>query len=350
MPLFLFTVPVVSSIYDLIFILRKKAYAPSIGFVLPLAIIGISLYWINDLVVAYRENVKNKKALEILNENLEHKVKERTSELFRERNLLKERNLTIEKDLGMARRIQMQLMPDESPVENIANFYKPMDLVGGDFYDYIHFREADKIGIFISDVSGHGVPAAFITLMIKSFIQESGALKYEPTSLLWYLNSMLFGQTADHFVTAFYGIIDREERSILYSNAGHNPPMVITLAGSCLLGTSHGPPLAAFCNEEIRERKREYISVTHHLSEGDKILFYTDGLVEAVNRHNPAGDYETLRFRERIDEIRHLPPGPLLKGLYEDLIRFRGSDDFDDDICIVCMSMDFNPGGTRRFG
>ena len=104
--------------------------------------------------------------IEDLSLNLEIKVITRTIELEREKELLRSRNETIENELIIAKKIQKQIIPRTSPVDNIYAFYKPMDKVGGDFYDFIKYRESEKIGIFLSDVSGHGVPAAFITSMV----------------------------------------------------------------------------------------------------------------------------------------------------------------------------------------
>ncbi|MEI7652004.1 MAG: DUF1501 domain-containing protein, partial [Verrucomicrobiota bacterium] len=88
-----------------------------------------------------------------------------------------------------------------------------MEEVGGDFYDFINFRDSEKIGIFISDVSGHGVPAAFITSMIKTTILQSGERKENPAELLTYINDLLHNQTGGNFITTFYGIFNSLDNS-----------------------------------------------------------------------------------------------------------------------------------------
>jgi len=97
-----------------------------------------------------------------------------------ERNKLQERNQIIEKDLKLEQRIQKQLIPQKNLYLFIDVLYKPMEAVGGDFYDFISFRETNTVGIFISDVSGHGAHAAFITSMIKTLILQAGSARNNP--------------------------------------------------------------------------------------------------------------------------------------------------------------------------
>ena len=115
-----------------------------------------------------------------------------------------------------------------------------MEAVGGDFYDFIEFRESKDIGIFVSDVSGHGVHAAFITSMIKTIILQAGLIRNNPAGLLRYLNTILYGITADNFITAFYGIYNPLNHSITYASAGHNPPHVISGKNIIQLNKSKG--------------------------------------------------------------------------------------------------------------
>ncbi len=142
------------------------------------------------------ENMKEE--LRDLNKNLKQKVLDRTEELraaFEELEAVNERlveaqNLILE-ELELARRIQHHLIPRVPPGNlNSAAHYLPMEQVGGDFFDYIHFRDSDNIGIFMSDVSGHGVPAALITSMLKSFILQAGVRRENPAAMLEYVNDI----------------------------------------------------------------------------------------------------------------------------------------------------------------
>ena len=99
---------------------------------------------------------------------------EKQALLESERNTLFERNRLIGRELEMARRIQQRLIPQDTPNERIAFLYRPMEEVGGDYFDFLQLSDGAKIGMFLSDVSGHGVPAAFITSMIKSSLTQAG--------------------------------------------------------------------------------------------------------------------------------------------------------------------------------
>ena len=103
-------------------------------------------------------------------------VVEKQELLQAERNQLFDRNRLMKRELEMARRIQQALIPQETPNKNIFSLYRPMEEVGGDYFDFFRIGDEGKIGVFLSDVSGHGVPAAFITSMIKSSIDRKSVV------------------------------------------------------------------------------------------------------------------------------------------------------------------------------
>ncbi|MBN2077826.1 MAG: SpoIIE family protein phosphatase [Spirochaetes bacterium] len=273
--------------------------------------------------------------VEDLSENLEKKVRERTDELEVEKDHLRERNEIIENELNLARKIQQQLIPLHHPADFIHSLYRPMDRVGGDFYDFIAFEGSRRIGIFLSDVSGHGVPAAFITSMVKTIILQSGERKGDPARLLLYLNELLCGQTAGHFITAFYCVFDPESREVRYANAGHSHPYVIGHGVAELKG-SRGLPLAVMPNVELERYAKTYRNNETVLIAGSKLLLFTDGLIEAS-----AGDDRNNRFEERLPgllaRVGERDCRECVDMLFRELTEFRGTDRFDDDVCIICV-------------
>lgn len=273
--------------------------------------------------------------VEDLSENLEKKVRERTDELETEKDRLRERNEVIENELNLARRIQQQLIPLHHPADFIHSLYRPMDRVGGDFYDFIAFEDSRRIGIFLSDVSGHGVPAAFITSMMKTTVLQSGDRKDDPASLLLYLNELLSGQTAGHFVTAFYCVFDPETRGVRYANAGHYHPYVIGDGIGEMKG-SRGLPLAVMPNGELERHGKTYRNNEAVLAPGSKLLLFTDGLIDAS-----AGDDRNKRFEELLPGLLERTGGmdcrECVDMLFRELTEFRGTDRFDDDVCIICV-------------
>jgi serine phosphatase RsbU (regulator of sigma subunit) len=266
-------------------------------------------------------------------------VIEKQELLQAERNQLFEKSRLVTRELEMARKIQQASIPQKTPNRNIYSLYRPMEEVGGDFFDFIPFREEGKIGIFLSDVSGHGVPAALITSMIKSSISQSASQRKNPSELLCQLNSLLLDRTDENFITAFYGIYDERARALLYANAGHNSPYVcLDNRVQELPAPQKHFPIAFLGNEEVARRNLSYRNYHIVLPAGAKLVLYTDGLVEAARR-----DLPSVRFKDTIKEkmlaLKALSPREFVEGLMKELIHFRQGEDFDDDICLICMDI-----------
>lgn len=290
--------------------------------------------------------VRLQKEVENLNINLELKVAERTVELIEkqkkieeEKNIMSEWRSDMDFELKMARGIQQQIIPEDNPTDYISAMFKPMAPLGGDFYDFIRFRETDTIGIFISDVSGHGIPAALITTMIKSLISGAGGTKLNPAQMLMSLNETLEKQSGDNFVTAFYGIYNRTDRTIIYSCAGHTPPFLIRNDKITVMDKAKGMPLGIRTTEELEELNKTYVNQIETLPADSRLLLYTDGLTEARSRNR-----EGIYFEDVMDEIvkglSGLTSSDFVGTLYRELVDFHGSENFDDDVCIICVSIE----------
>ena len=179
-------------------------YSMMFGSIMVIIFLGIGL-------ADQLNTLKNK--LEDLNINLEKKVIERTDEL-------KEKNDIIQKELILAGNIYKNLIPSSFPeIEDIefSSIFLPMDELGGDFYDFIKFKEQNLVGIFISDVSGHGVPAALISSMVKTLINTAHKESLSPSKFLTYIDNKIYGQTVGNFITAFYGVYDGNKKTLRYS-------------------------------------------------------------------------------------------------------------------------------------
>lgn len=264
----------------------------------------------------------------------------KSKELAKERNQLKQHNDILEKELDMAKHIQQNLMPSENPNKNISSIYKPMSQLGGDFFDFITFKDSNQIGIFVSDVSGHGVPAAFITSMIKSFLLKAGNYLHNPAELLNYLNELLFSKTAGHFITAFYGIYNMDDQEFIYSNAGHNLPYIIEQNKIDFLPSSNKSlPLAVLSKKELSELKKEYQNQSIQLKKNTRILLYTDGLVETVNINDSTVEFGNVSLISLINEYRLYTPKDFVEQVFKKLMEFRGSDELEDDVCMICLDI-----------
>jgi sigma-B regulation protein RsbU (phosphoserine phosphatase) len=206
-----------------------------------------------------------------------------------------------------------------------------MARVGGDFYTYIPLNE-DNIGILISDIVGHGVPAALVTAMMKAIIDISGNFIDSPQYLMTFLNEKLLQvQNGERFLTAFYGIYNRRTGYLTYTRCGHPYPFIIR--GEELIevkGNRGNPVLGLFHESAFHE---DFI----HLVPGDKILFYTDGLIEALS---PEGQ----PFEEHLEKVlkvnSHLPIEKLIDRVYYYLLLHCEKDMFEDDVCMVGMELE----------
>lgn len=188
----------------------------------------------------------------------------------------------IQKELEVARRIQLSILPAEFPNSThfrVAARYVPMTSVAGDFYDYI-VADKQQAGLLIADVSGHGVPAALIASMVKLAAASQRHIAADPSRFLTGMNTALFGNTQNQFVTAAYVHLNSESRELCYSAAGH-PPMLLLRNGRITKVEENGLMLAAF-------DFATYSNATQRLETGDRILLYTDGIVEASNA---SGDF-----------------------------------------------------------
>jgi sigma-B regulation protein RsbU (phosphoserine phosphatase) len=183
----------------------------------------------------------------------------------------------IQKELEIARRIQTSILPRAYPESDhftVAARYVPMTSVAGDFYDFL-LTDPQQAGLLIADVSGHGVPAALIASMVKLAATSQRANAADPATLLSGMNTVLHGNTQEQFVTAAYVYLDAASSTLRYSAAAH-PPMLLLRRGSVVELTENGLMLAAFSFAT-------YSTAEYPLEPGDRLVLYTDGLLEAAN-------------------------------------------------------------------
>ena len=237
----------------------------------------------------------------------------------------------VEQELEVARSIQQASLPKEVPsLEGwqISPFYRPAREVGGDFYDF-HFLSEGRVGLVVGDATGKGVPAALVMSTTLGMIQlAAGALdSSSPGEVLSRVNETLFARIPPNmFVTCFYAILDPENASLSYANAGHDPPY-LQRRGEAEELRARGMPLGLMPGMDYKEK--EIV-----LDAGEVALFYTDGLVEA---HNPKGEmFGFPRLRALIAE--HAVEGSLGEFLMEELYSFVGEGwEQEDDITLLTL-------------
>jgi phosphoserine phosphatase RsbU/P len=206
----------------------------------------------------------------------------------------------IQKELEIARRIQMDILPSDFPRSayfDVAARYVPMTSVAGDFYDFLVADEG-QAGLLIADVAGHGVPAALIASMVKMAATSQRANVADPGAFLAGMNAVLCGNTQKQFVTAAVVYLDAGSGSLRYSAAGH-PPMLLLRGGEVTDVEENGLLLAAFSFAT-------YSTTVHSLEPGDRLMLYTDGIVEAANTE--ADEFGHDRLSALLRETAELSP------------------------------------------
>ena len=206
--------------------------------------------------------------------------------------------VVIQKELEIARQIQLSILPAAFPPSrsfSVAARYLPMTSVAGDFYDF--FITSDhEAGLLIADVSGHGVPAALIASMVKMAAETQRSNADNPSELLHGMNKILCGNTQGQFVTAGYVYLNSRSRELRYSAAAH-PAMLLLRDGGVTSIVENGLMLAAF-------GFATYKTLTHEIERGDRIVLYTDGIIEAANTQSE--EFGSNRLHALIRETAHL--------------------------------------------
>lgn len=197
------------------------------------------------------------------------------------------RLLAIEKELEIAREIQHSILPRSIPeLKNlrIAAAYHPMTAVAGDFYDFLPVDQ-HRVGVLVADVSGHGVPAALIAAMLKMAVQSVVPCVHSPSDVLQGLNRLLSRDAQDQFITAAYLFIDTQNYKARYSAAGH-PPLLLLRGGTMQRIESNGLVFGVKPQPEYPVRDID-------ICPGDRLVLYTDGVIEPENAKGQSfGDWK----------------------------------------------------------
>jgi serine phosphatase RsbU (regulator of sigma subunit) len=239
-------------------------------------------------------------------------------------------------ELEMARQVQLSILPREVPELSgleIAARYLPMSSVAGDFYDFLVVDEK-HVGILIADVSGHGLPSALIASMLQSALAWQCPHASDPGQVLSGLNRAINGKFERHFVTAAYLFVDMENGTLKYSGAGH-PPLLQWQAklGHANEFVENGLMLGPFANAS-------YSAVSFPIEPGDRVVLFTDGIVETKN--SSGREFGVERVRQILESKHDLRSGrfvdALLYGLSDWSEHAIGSSQSDD---ITLLVIDF---------
>jgi phosphoserine phosphatase RsbU/P len=233
----------------------------------------------------------------------------------------------LQKELEVAKRIQLSILPTKFPTSEhfrVAARYVPMTSVAGDFYDF-HVVQNGNAGLLIADVSGHGVPAALIASMVKLAATSQREHSAHPAKLLAGMNATLFGNTQSQFVTAAYVHLDAQKGDMHYAAAGH-PPMLLLRDGKVTSVEENGIVLALFSSAA-------YTSITQPLIKGDRLLLYTDGIIEAADAREEQFGHD--RLCELLRRSMNRSPDETADQILDRVRQWSVSQD-DDLTLLVC--------------
>lgn len=277
--------------------------------------------------------------------NLEHeyriredyfKIQEISRELDLNKSALEMQMAESDEELKIAQSIQQGLLPQDVDLKGaqIWSTYRPISSVGGDYYDIVPLP-GGKFGIFIADVAGHGLAAAFVGALTKMALVLHAQKCKSPAELMEKLNASLEQVIhTGHFVTAFYCIYDPETLQLAYSRAGHPAPILARRGGDVVKLETRGLILGAFptcmAGEDVVE-----------LQKGDRLFLFTDGCFE---RKILGKQQERLKYKNFIDFIEKHKWGQLdriFEKVENDLVdSVGGLEPHEDDYTFIALEFD----------
>ncbi len=241
---------------------------------------------------------------------------------------------SIKQEIELARKIHFSTIPEKLPQLpglDIVVKYIPMQVIGGDFYDF-HKIDENRIGAFISDISGHGIPAAIVASMVKIAFSMLKDVADQPGQLMKEMNRILTGHIENSFVTAGYAVIDRETMKLHYIRSGHEPLLLYRKKTNTIEEITPAGRLIGYSWADNYEMHKSDIEP------GDRIIMYTDGFIEVYNKEREI--MNTNFLKNAIIRGRELSAADLTDSLTGLLRRWRGLDEeFEDDVTIVVIDI-----------
>ena len=236
-------------------------------------------------------------------------------------------------ELNEAREIQRGLMPRRMPNLNgfsLASAWQPAHDVSGDYLAAIKFNES-RVGLCVADVAGKGLPAALLMSNMQAALKSLASETISPSELCEKLNRLMCGNTPlRKFVSCFYGDLDVSNRTMTFTNAGHNPPFLMRRNGECIRLDDGGCVIGAFGESRFTQGQIKF-------NEGDKLLLFTDGVTEARNASGE--EFGEQRLQECLRAYRGRNAAELRTIVLEEVKEFCG-DNFDDDAALMVVIAD----------
>jgi sigma-B regulation protein RsbU (phosphoserine phosphatase) len=240
----------------------------------------------------------------------------------------------LEEELRLSQIVQQGLLPQDPPTipgVELAAFSRPAAIVGGDYFDFFHFRDGEH-GLVIADVPGHGVSAGMLMSSLQTAIRTMAPETDSPAEILERLNRFYIHNIHfTTFVTIFLARFDSSAHKLTYANAGHNPPAVVHKRLSRLNWLK--PTSSAIGLVEDFHARAESLVFEH----GDILFLYTDGLTEAIN---PALEhFGTQRLGELLRKNADLGASEIVQLFRQGLEDFADGQESEDDTTFVALKL-----------
>jgi phosphoserine phosphatase RsbU/P len=241
--------------------------------------------------------------------------------------LEREEREAMDRDAQEARVIQQALLPKSSPYIPgfvVSGLSVPAGAVGGDWYDFIPFTDG-RWGLVLADVSGKGTAAALLMSATRGMLRSLAETHCTPAEVMAKLNERLVDDfPAGKFVTMVYAVLDPATRTVTFASAGHLKPLLIDDGGAQFLETQRGLPLGLSCGD--------YSESQVSLPEGSRLVFYSDGITEAVNTDEE--EYGLQRLAQHA-----LQPGASAVSIVEDVRAFANGAGVRDDASVIFVGV-----------
>ncbi|MFZ7127288.1 MAG: SpoIIE family protein phosphatase [Desulfobacterales bacterium] len=256
------------------------------------------------------------------------------TEIETQKRELERKQSQIDEDLQAASEIQKSLLPHHAPeIDGIRTAWRfdPCRQVGGDIFQ-IHVEDHDRICVYILDVCGHGVSAALVAVTVSQFLaslSNRGRLTgkpFSPEAVLNRLDEAFPLSRFDCFFTIAYASLNVRTGRLIYSNAGHVPPIVLKAGGAMEVLEHHGTVIGTGMAPPFSQAEKRLIP-------GDRLLLYTDGMIDNFGAEDDREKKE--RFYQHVRMRASAPIDSLVEGVMDQARASKDASDLDDDMSLL---------------
>lgn len=239
--------------------------------------------------------------------------------------------LVVQEQIRLASRIQLDLLPKAAPSipgYDIAGRTMPAQMVGGDYYDFIHIDDA-RMACCLGDVSGKGLPASLLMANLQATLRAQSSVLPTAKDCISRSNQMLHQSTSDEkFATLFYGILNSQTNDFTFCNAGHDPPFLVSSSGESRRLKTGGIVLSMM-------ESFPYSEETIALSPGDVLVMYSDGLTESMNADG--GMFGEEKIATLLNQWKGTGSAEIVENMFAAVKEHAGATPQSDDLTMVVI-------------